>query len=157
AERVKKEGFEKDIYIMDTVFAACAGVTSDERFDFDSYNLILNFGNSHTLGIVVKGYNVHALFEHHTRILEKNPHFLKKIIDDFLEWNLSSKEVMDNDGHGSFYLTDSKLTIKNIFVTGPRRNIACNFEREYINASPWGDMMITGNVGLINSFNSIFS
>ncbi|MGM0606823.1 MAG: DUF1786 family protein [Candidatus Muiribacteriota bacterium] len=150
AEHIRNQGFKKDIFLMDTVFAACIGVTESESFDNSKFNLILNFGNSHTLGIIIKEYKIYALFEHHTRFLNKKVK-LEELINKFIEKNLNSKEVMTQEGHGAIYMCKDFDYVNNIYVTGPRREIAHTIKKAFIKASPWGDMMITGNIGLIKA------
>ncbi len=135
---------KKDVYVMDTVFAAIAGCMPDVR-EFPA--LLLNFGNSHTIGAVVDrdGY-IFSLFEHHTRMMrEKGTEGIEEFIKKFLSGEISNEDVFNDGGHGAF--VREVVDVKDVVATGPNMHLC-----RYRIANPVGDVMIVGNLGMIYAF-----
>ncbi|MGA1846571.1 DUF1786 family protein [Deferribacter abyssi] len=134
--------------ISDTSVVAALGAT----FCTENFPVItVDVGNGHTFAAIVDGnYNVSAFLEHHTSQLttEKLIHFLKKMVD----YSLSHDEIFDDNGHGAhtfFKIEDLSYDKIDIFVTGPRRK-ELFYENDKVKfANPFGDVMITGCVGLL--------
>lgn len=137
---------KKDIFLIDTVFAALSGCMLDVK-EFPA--LVLNFGNSHTIGAVVEEDGlIHSLFEHHTGVMrKKGKEGIMKFIQQFLEGNISNEDVFNDFGHGAFYR--DVVDIKDSVATGPNFHIASNKMRI---ANPAGDVMILGNLGMIKTY-----
>lgn len=142
-ERLKNEGIE-DIFLMDTVFAAIAGCMLDVK-EFPA--LLINFGNSHTVGAVVDNDGlIHSLFEHHTRILRgKGEEGIESFINSFLKGEISNEDVFNDRGHGAYIR--EVVEVKDSAITGPNMHLSSRRA-----ANPSGDIMITGNLGLIHSY-----
>ncbi|HID43422.1 MAG TPA: hypothetical protein EYP30_06580 [Archaeoglobaceae archaeon] len=133
-----------DIYLIDTVFAAIAGCMLDAR-EFPA--LLINFGNSHTAGAVVDedGF-IHSLFEHHTGIMEsKGKDGIEEFLNQFLRGEISNEDVFNEGGHGAFIR--DVVDVKDSVVTGPNMHLS---ERRVANFA--GDVMITGNLGMIYAY-----
>ncbi|MFP3908650.1 MAG: DUF1786 domain-containing protein [Archaeoglobaceae archaeon] len=144
-ESLKNEGVDiKDVFLMDTVFAAIAGCMLDVK-EFPA--LLINFGNSHTVGAVVDNDGlIHSLFEHHTRILrEKGEDGIESFINSFIKGEISNKDVFNDGGHGA-YIRDV-VEVKDSAITGPNMHLSSRRP-----ANPTGDVMITGNLGLVHSY-----
>ncbi len=141
--------------LMDTGSAAIWGAFSDPVVESkrDDGIVMLNLGNQHTVGVLVKGEHVLGVFEHHTRILDAES--LKGFLDDFMEGVLTNETVFDSGGHGAFispkYEGEKRFSF--VSVTGPQRAMAENLGRYF--AVPNGDMMLAGCFGLVNAYLSI--
>jgi len=101
----------------------------------------LDIGNGHTLGVTIKNGKIAGLFEHHTRLL--TPEKLKALVEKLINGKLSFEEVYEDGGHGA--LVFESIKPERILVAGPNRLL---FRRYGEFAYPFGDVMITGCVGL---------
>ncbi len=141
--------------VMDTGSAAIWGALCDERVQqhAESGVTIVNIGNQHTVGILLKGERVYGIFEHHTGLLDKDR--LISYIKALQNGTLTHQEVYDSKGHGAFIGADSAdhrfggLTV----VTGPNRNLLEGEDVYY--AAPFGDMMLTGSFGLVKAYRQL--
>jgi len=131
-----------DLYVIDTVFAAMAGCMLDAR-EFPA--LLLNFGNSHTVGAVVNESGlVYSLFEHHTSLMKKKGREgIKDFIRKFLEGKITNEDVFADGGHGA-YIRDV-VEVRDIVSTGP--NVRLSSFRHVS-----GDAMVVGNLGMASLF-----
>ena len=134
----EKVGRDFRVYVADTSFAAVAGcMLSATNFPA----LLINFGNSHTVGAIVeKDGEVCSIFEHHTRILANLDfhEFLKK----FVEGEITNELVLKQGGHGAF--VKEVVDVKEILATGPNAKLF-----GFREVAPLGDVMTVGNAGLI--------
>jgi len=148
--RAVKRDIPKAI-VMDTCAAAILGALSDPLIAKESRRgvIIINIGNQHTVGALVRAKKILGLFEHHTSSL--TPRKLDYYINCLLKGTLTNEEVFKDGGHGCFIRKDFSQgnEFKFISVTGPRRQMAK--ELGYYFAVPYGDMMLTGCFGLINA------
>lgn len=141
--------------LMDTGSAAIWGSFSDPRVGNrkDQGVLILNIGNQHIVGVLLKGERVLGVFEHHTRVL--TPQSLQENMEKFRAGTITNDEVFESGGHGAYvaptYGKNEPFTFT--AVTGPRRMMAAGFD--YYFAVPNGDMMLAGCFGLINAHESL--
>ena len=140
-ETIEKYDENAEVYVIDTVFAAIAGCMLDV-IEFPA--LLLNFGNSHIIGAVVdKDGFILSLFEHHTNILMKRGlKGIENFINDFLKGEITNEDVLKDNGHGAF--VREVVDVKEIVMTGP------NAIGNYKLANPIGDIMIVGNLGMLN-------
>ncbi len=140
-----------DPVVMDTGPAAVFGALEDSRCRMPA--LVINTGNGHTLGAVVDEDRITALFEHHTSALSVER--LQSIVKRLCAGNLTNQEIFEDGGHGAHieYIPDR---IRAVLLTGPRRARFLRFMGEdVIEAAPWGDMMITGCIGLVKAWKSL--
>ncbi|MDI6786693.1 MAG: DUF1786 domain-containing protein [bacterium] len=137
--------------LMDTGFAAVWGAICDHLVEREKERgvVILNIGNQHTLGVLLKKDKIWGVFEEHTRNMDSEK--LKSLIHKFVNGNLSHQEVFSAGGHGCFInsLYQRNKGYELVTVTGPKREIAKNMG--YYFANPYGDMMLTGCYGLIRA------
>ncbi|MBD3170980.1 pyruvate formate lyase-activating protein [Candidatus Bathyarchaeota archaeon] len=137
------------VYLLDTSISALAGCLMDTRIINKDPVLVVNIGNGHTVAAVVSEDRIYAFFEHHTSMLdqEKLEYYLKKLSEGSLE----RVEVFEDGGHGSVTIMDPPgfSGIERIAVTGPKRRLLEGSELDYIEASPGGDVMMTGTLGLL--------
>ncbi len=136
--------------LMDTGPAAIFGAAQDRQSDLPS--LIINFGNGHTVAALLDDCRITALFEHHTEDL--TPDTLKIYVKKLCEGTLKSEEVFNDGGHGA-YIQSVPDRIGETLVTGPRRQmfLASGELPGARAASPAGDMMIAGCIGLLSAWN----
>ncbi len=133
--------------VMDTGAAAVWGILSDPIAGAmrDKGLIALNIGNSHTLGLAIKGTRVLGLFEHHTGQI--NPGFLLEQVKKFQAGDLTNQEVFGRGGHGAYLHPDFRGGFEFVALTGPRWAMARDFG--FYRAAPFGDMMLTGCFGLL--------
>jgi uncharacterized protein (DUF1786 family) len=100
--------------------------------------------------IISKG-KVTAVLEHHTRML--NPQKMEKLLMDFVDGKLCDEEVFEDNGHGMFYLSEPPgfSKIEKVVVTGPNRKILTETNLKVHFATPAGDVMMTGPIGLVEA------
>jgi uncharacterized protein (DUF1786 family) len=137
--------------LMDTGFAAVYGALTDPMVEkkIEEGILIVNIGNQHTLGVLLKEMRILGVFEEHTKNMNKK--ILRETLDRFLQNNLTHEEIFDRGGHGC-YISPSYSRSEGyrlIAITGPRREIAKNLG--YYFSNPYGDMMLIGCYGLLRA------
>ena len=139
-----------DVMLMDTGPAAVFGALEDPDCRLPA--LVLNIGNGHTIGALVDDQRITAIFEHHTSALD--PPKLNSIVERFCAGKLTNSEIFDDGGHGA-HIECVPGEVRSILVTGPRRGgFVSRTKMKLIQAAPWGDMMITGCVGLVRAWRS---
>jgi len=135
--------------LMDTGSAAIWGALCDENVAAhqDDGLIIVNVGNQHTIGILLRDERVWGLFEHHTVLM--NPEKLAAYVDSLREGTLTNDEVYGDNGHGAYVHPDypGDGIFRFVAVTGPNRGMAADLG--YYMAVPYGDMMMTGAFGLV--------
>lgn len=141
-------------YVMDTGAAAIWGALCDPQVKQHQEEglVVLNIGNQHTVGILLQGYRVWGLFEHHTGLLTQGK--LLHYVAALQAKKLRNAEVYDDGGHGCYIHPDyvRGSGYKFVAVTGPRRELAR--AGNYYMAVPFGDMMLAGSFGLIAAITS---
>ena len=145
--------------LMDTGPAALWGILEDERAaDHQDEGLVLvNVGNQHTLGVLLRRERVLGLFEHHTVLM--TPEKLAQLVERLRAGTLTNEEVYGDHGHGAFISSDYEPSTGFGFVsvTGPQRHLAADPSSpsgqrlDYYFAAPYGDMMLTGCFGLVTA------
>jgi len=139
-----EEGFQP--LLMDTGPAAIFGASLDPRCQEPA--LIVNFGNGHTVAALLDAGRITAVFEHHTSQL--CPERLRTFAEKLCAGTLKNSEVFEDGGHGA-YIHGVPEKIISTLVTGPRREqfLRSGALKDAVAASPGGDMMITGCIGLV--------
>jgi uncharacterized protein (DUF1786 family) len=161
------------LIVMDTAPAAVLGSTFDPTAASCRRKIIVNVGNFHVIAFRL-GENgsdattsIEGVFEHHTGEIDRPK--LEKYIRALADGTLKHTDIFDDIGHGALvYGTDPLELGKgdfDIIVTGPRRSL---FQAEdgkrkteagklhplspvlspYF-ATPFGDMMLCGNIGML--------
>ena len=135
--------------LMDTGSAAIWGALCDDAVAAHQEDglIVVNVGNQHTIGFLLRGERVWGLFEHHTVLM--NPGKLAAYVDSLREGTLTNDEVYGDNGHGACVHPDypGDGSFRFVAVTGPNRGIAAGLG--YYMAVPHGDMMMTGAFGLV--------
>ena len=146
-DTLAREGFEP--LLMDTGPAAIFGAALDSRFLDPA--MIINFGNGHTVAAILDGGRITAIFEHHTSDL--SPEKLRDFAQKLCNGTIKNSEVFEDGGHGA-YIDSVPGKIMSTLVTGPRRDgfLQSRAIEGAVPASPGGDMMITGCIGLVEAW-----
>jgi len=139
------------VLVMDTSPDAILGCLMDPVVENADPILAVNVGNGHTMAAIISRGEIIAVMEHHTRLL--NPQKMERLLRDFADGKLSNEEVFEDNGHGMFYLKKPPgfSNIKKVVVTGPNRNILAKTDLPVHFATPAGDVMMTGPIGLIEA------
>ncbi len=136
--------------IMDTKFASLVGMCYDESvIDLNSY-IVADIGNGHTTVASIEEGKIQGIFEHHTSNLVSNPKKLENLIISLADGSITHEDVHGDYGHGAFALNPISK-IEKVIVAGPKRNLIEKTNLDYYYATPAGDVMMTGTVGLIKS------
>ena len=135
--------------LMDTGPAAIFGAALD--LPDDSPALIINFGNGHTVAALLVENRIAGIFEHHTA--ELSPEKLREFTEKLCNGTIKNSEVLEDGGHGA-YVDSVPGQVGTTLVTGPRRQtfISSGALKGAVAASPGGDMMITGCIGLVKAW-----
>ncbi|MCX6672992.1 MAG: DUF1786 domain-containing protein [Methanothrix sp.] len=135
--------------LMDTGPAAIFGAALD--LPDDSPALIINFGNGHTVAALLSEDRIAGIFEHHTA--ELSPEKLREFAEKLCNGTIKNSEVFEDGGHGA-YVDSVPGQVGTTLVTGPRRQtfLSSGALKGAIAASPGGDMMITGCIGLVRAW-----
>jgi uncharacterized protein (DUF1786 family) len=131
--------------LMDTSFSAVLGCMEED----DKPSLLVNVGNNHTLAVILGKGKIDGLMELHT--LSLTPEDLREQIERFVKGEISNDEVFERGGHGSVVFTSHPLKELSIKVTGPHREIFRQTGLPFEFAAPYGNMMMTGPIGLIRA------
>lgn len=146
------------LVVMDTAPAAVLGAVFDPLAAALERKMIANVGNFHTLAFRLGPGGVEGLFEHHTGEIDRPK--LESLLRALADGTLTHADVFDDMGHGALVRSQETLAFGtgdfDVVVTGPRRsmfNRTPEIERRkslrpYF-AVPFGDMMLTGNIGLL--------
>ena len=139
------------VLVMDTSPDAILGCLMDPAVDNKDTLLAVNLGNGHTMVAIISKGEVIAVLEHHTRLLD--PQKLEQLLKDFADGKLSNEQIFDDNGHGMFYLKNPPgySNIQKIVVTGPNRNILAKTNLPVHFATPAGDVMMAGPIGLVEA------
>ena len=140
---IDKDFHGVDHLIMDSKIAAMYGAAFSAKKD---KGLMVDIGNGHTTIASMEHGKITGIFEHHTRMLTKTK--IKDFINEFLDGTLTNSKIFDDGGHGCYISTP--IHEADIIVSGPlRASLFSEGDDEIKFVNPFGDTMITGNVGLI--------
>jgi len=139
------------VMVMDTSPDAILGCLMDPAVEDADPILAVNVGNGHTMAAIVSGGEVAAVLEHHTRFL--GPEKMEKLLRNFADGKLCDENVFGDNGHGMFYLKKAPgfSNIEKVVVTGPNRNVLAHTGLSVHFATPAGDVMMSGPVGLVEA------
>lgn len=139
------------VLLMDTSPDAILGCLKEPAVEEADPILAVNVGNGHTMAALVAKGKIVAIMEHHTRLL--NPQKIERLLINFADGKLSNEEVFKDNGHGLFFLTEPPgfSNIEKVVATGPNRNILAKTNLSIHFATPAGDVMMTGPIGLIEA------
>ena len=151
AEASKRQLPNAQVLVMDTSPDAILGCLMDPAVKDADPILAVNVGNGHTMAAIISQDNVIGVLEHHTRLL--TPRKIEDLLKDFADGKLSNKEVFEDNGHGMFFLEKPPgySKIEKVVVTGPNRKILAKTCLQVHFATPGGDVMMSGPIGLVEA------
>ncbi len=135
--------------VADTGPVAVLGALEDGRVAEEARAgaCIVNVGNQHVLGLLVRGQELFGVMEHHTESVDTPK--LQHLIEHLIGGTITHDEVFDDDGHGALLL-DAYRDLEPfsfVAVTGPNRQLAGPLG--WYQAVPHGAMMLSGCFGLV--------
>ena len=135
--------------VADTGPVAVLGALEDERVGERAASgaCIVNVGNQHVLGLLVRGETLLGVMEHHTEAVDRDK--LRRLAARLVAGTITHDEVFDDDGHGALVLDAYRRLAPFDFVaiTGPNRRLARTLG--WYEAVPHGAMMLSGCFGLV--------
>lgn len=135
--------------VADTGPVAVLGALEDERVAHEAERgaCIVNVGNQHTLGLLVRGEELFGVMEHHTESMTTEK--LERLVARLIAGTITHDEVFADDGHGALVLDAYREVgpFPFIAVTGPNRAMAKDLGWYF--AAPHGAMMLSGCFGLV--------
>src|SRR5207248_9432966 len=90
------------------------------------------------------------LFEHHTG--ELTPARLAGYVEQLGAGSITNEAVFADKGHGALVFDRAAPPPDLLAVTGPRRAVLVESGAQPHLAVPHGDMMLTGNLGLLSAY-----
>ena len=150
-EACKRQLPDAQVLVMDTSPDAILGCLMDPVVKDADPILAVNVGNGHTMAAIISKGDVIGVLEHHTRLL--SPQKIEYLLKDFVDGKLSNKEVFEDNGHGMFFLKKPPgySEIEKVVVTGPNRKILAKTCLQVHFATPGGDVMMSGPIGLVEA------
>jgi uncharacterized protein (DUF1786 family) len=135
--------------VADTGPVAVLGALEDERVAERAGDgaCLVNVGNQHVLGLLVRGEAVLGVMEHHTESVDTAK--LQRLVTRLVDGTISHDEVFADDGHGALVL-DAYRGLPHfgfVAITGPNRRLAKSLG--WYEAAPHGAMMLSGCFGLV--------
>jgi uncharacterized protein (DUF1786 family) len=140
------------LLLMDTGSAAALGALEDPLVRAQQECILCNIGNFHTLAFHLLAGQIVGTFEHHTGEINRTQ--LEEMLLKLANGTLTNAEVFDTSGHGALVLPTSRARTEQLpflAVTGPRRALLRGSVLKPYEAVPHGDMMLTGNFGLLRA------
>jgi uncharacterized protein (DUF1786 family) len=142
------------VVLMDTGSAAVLGALEDSLVRSQRESLLCNIGNFHTLAFHLAHERIVGIFEHHTGEINRTQ--LEEMLMKLADGTLTNEEVFDTSGHGALILNNAVQNGMHrefpfLAVTGPRREMLRDSLLHPYEATPHGDMMLTGCFGLLRA------
>lgn len=140
------------LLLMDTGSAAALGALEDPLVRAQRELLLCNIGNFHTLAFHLRAGRIIGTFEHHTGEITRPQ--LEEMLIRLAHGTLTNDEVFHTSGHGALILQserDPDAQLPFLAITGPRRELLRSSELKPYEAVPHGDMMLSGNFGLLRA------
>ncbi|HEU5228666.1 MAG TPA: DUF1786 family protein [Ktedonobacteraceae bacterium] len=141
------------LLLMDTGSAAALGSLEDAQVRAQAESLLCNVGNFHTLAFHLVQGRIVGIFEHHTGEIDQAQ--LEELLVKLADGTLTNEEVFADSGHGALILQQpgsNGRALPFLSVTGPRRELLRRSKLHPYEATPHGDMMIAGCLGLLRAF-----
>lgn len=154
ARYLELSGSARDVplLLMDTGSAAALGALEDPLVRKQGECIVCNIGNFHTLAFHLLDGRIIGTFEHHTGEITRPQ--LEEMLLKLAQGTLTNDEVFHSSGHGALLLPADRArvdTLPFLAVTGPRRELLRGSALKPYEAVPHGDMMLTGNFGLLRA------
>ncbi len=145
----RRFGNNVSTYVMDSSLAVLSGAFLDPTVSVSDWNLIINFGNGHTIvGMFSPGGRIAGILETHTHLIRKNLGLFRSQLKNFLDQEMQNERILESGGHGCVYFEEF-FPPQTIWIIGPNRSLAKNLGFEYSFAHPIGNMMMSGPLGML--------
>ena len=135
--------------VADTGPVAVLGALEDERVQAAAREgaCVVNVGNQHVLGLLVRGEELFGVMEHHTEAVDAAT--VGRLVQRLIAGTITHDEVFDDEGHGALVLDGYRVLapFRVVAVTGPNRHLVR--ELGWYEAAPHGAMMLSGCFGLV--------
>lgn len=141
------------LLLMDTGSAAALGALEDPLVRRQRECLLCNIGNFHTLAFHLVDGQIKGLFEHHTGEISQAR--LEQLLVSLVDGSLTNEDVFNDSGHGALILRRNgadRAPLPFLAITGPRRELLRTSQLPHYEATPCGDMMLSGCFGLLRAF-----
>jgi uncharacterized protein (DUF1786 family) len=132
------------VLVMDTALSAILGCLNEAS----APSMIVNVGNGHTIAALIIEKRIEGLYEHHTH--ELTPEKMEYDLRLFARGELDGKKVFKENGHGALTLRPLPGVFP-VIVTGPNRDLFKGTSFKFVYASPGGNTMMTGPMGLVKA------
>jgi uncharacterized protein (DUF1786 family) len=140
----------REVYVMDSGMAAMAGARQDAGAAGKQPIIILDVATSHTVVAVLEHEQVAGFVEYHTRDITLSR--LESLIVELADGRIDHAQILAEGGHGAYLRKAVGFSnIQAIIVTGPKRRLMQETRLPICWGAPWGDNMMTGTVGLLES------
>jgi uncharacterized protein (DUF1786 family) len=153
----RAQNVDAPLMVMDTAPAAILGATLDARVaeNIATGALVANIGNFHCLAFRLGPGGIEGLFEHHTGEVTRDK--LDGFIAALADSTLQHQTVFDDMGHGALVYEPRPMAAPYFLaVVGPRRSLMRDSRHAPYFAVPFGDMMLTGNFGLLSAVAEVY-
>jgi uncharacterized protein (DUF1786 family) len=140
----------REVYVMDSGMAAMAGAAQDAQALGKAPILILDVATSHTVVAAMEGEQVAGFVEYHTRDITLDR--LESLLIELADGRINHDQILAEGGHGAYMRKAVGFDrVQAIIATGPKRRLLVGSRLPILWGAPWGDNMMTGTVGLLES------
>jgi uncharacterized protein (DUF1786 family) len=140
----------REVYVMDSGMAAIVGACLDSHVPQDRAFVVLDVATSHTVCAALAGGELAAMVEYHTVDITRDR--LEGLLEDLVLGRLDHRQVLAEGGHGAYVRKAvGPEALNTIIATGPKRRLVRGSALPMIFGAPFGDNMMTGCVGLLES------
>jgi len=140
----------EEIYVMDSGMAAIVGASMDMLAGSARRVVILDVATSHTVAAAMLGEEIAGFFEYHTQDITLG--HLEELIVDLCDGTLAHQRILSEGGHGAYVRQPVGFKdVEVIIATGPKRRLVEGSKLPIAYGAPFGDNMLTGTLGLLES------
>ncbi|MBW2368871.1 MAG: pyruvate formate-lyase activating enzyme [Deltaproteobacteria bacterium] len=140
----------REVYVMDSGMAAVVGASQDRHAGGEQPVLVLDIATSHTVAAVMEKDALAAMLEYHTADITRQR--LDALLVDLSDGKVNHTQILAEGGHGAYLRKAVGFSnIESIIATGPKRRLMVNSQLPITWGAPWGDNMMTGTVGMLES------
>jgi uncharacterized protein (DUF1786 family) len=139
-----------EVYVMDSGMAAIVGASLDVHAPQDEPFVVLDVATSHTVCATVSEGELAGVVEYHT--VDVTCGKLDSLIEDLAAGRLEHQRILAEGGHGAYIRKAvGAAALKTVIATGPKRRLVLGSRLPMIFGAPFGDNMMTGCTGMLES------
>jgi uncharacterized protein (DUF1786 family) len=140
----------REVYVMDSGMAAIEGASLDSHVPQDRAFVVLDVATSHTVCAAVAEGELAAMVEYHTVDITRER--LEALLEDLVLGRIDHRQILAEGGHGAYTRqVVGPQALQTIVATGPKRRLVKGSRLPMIFGAPFGDNMMTGCLGLLES------